>query len=201
MIFSICGVKIEITFLFVALIAFVISLNAPANVLITIFSSLLHELGHFLMMTTVGNKPQKVSFEITGMNIIRQPDYRISTKNEVLIALGGPFANLICFVASVIILCFYNNKNILMFGCINLILMIFNLLPIKRLDGGMTLYFILIQKYDNVICSKILKITSVVFIFLTYLWGLYVFVSSGYNVSLIIVAIFLTLSMFGGNEY
>ena len=152
-------------------------------------------------MTSVGNKPQAVRFEITGMNIIRQPDLKISTKNEILIALGGPFINLICFLISVVTLCIYNNENILTFGCINLILMIFNLLPIIRLDGGLALYYVLLQKHDNITCSKILKITSVIFITIIYAWGFYVFILSGYNVSLIIIAIFLTLSMFSCNEY
>lgn len=201
MIFNIFHVKVEITFWFVSLITFIISLNAPSNVLVTVISSLLHEMGHLLVMTSVGNKPQAVRFEITGMNIIRQPDLKISTKNEILIALGGPLVNFISFLISVIILCFYENENILTFGCINLILMIFNLLPIKRLDGGLALYYILSQKYENLTCSKILKITSVFFIALIYIWGIYAFLSSRYNISLIIIAIFLTLSMLGNNDY
>ena len=201
MIFNVFGVKVEITFWFVALITFIFSLNAPSNVLVTVFSSILHETGHLLIMTSVGNKPQAIRFEITGMNIIRQQDLQISTKNEVLIALGGPFINLICFLISVVILCICENKNILTFGCINLILMIFNLLPINKLDGGLALYYILSQKFDNLTCTKILKITSVFFIALIYVWGIYAFVSSKYNISLIIIAIFLTLSMFSCNEY
>ncbi len=201
MIFNILGIKVEITFWFVALITFIISLNAPSNVLVTVISSLLHETGHLLIMTSVGNKPKAVRFEITGMNIIRQSDFKISTKNEILIALGGPLINFLCFLITVIILCIYSNENILAFGCINLILMIFNLLPIKRLDGGMALYYVLSQKFDNLTCSKILKITSVFFIALIYIWGIYAFISSRYNISLIIIAIFLTLSMLGNNDY
>ena len=201
MIFNVFGVKVEITFWIVAFITFIISLNAPSNVLVTVISSLLHEFGHLLIMTSVGNKTKAVRFEITGMNIIRQPDLKISTKNEILIALGGPLVNFISFLISVIILCFYENKNILTFACINLILMIFNLLPIKRLDGGLALYYILSQKYENLTCTKILKITSVFFIAFIYIWGIYAFVSSRYNISLIIIAIFLTLSMLGNNDY
>lgn len=201
MIFNVFGVKVEITFWFVALITFIFSLNAPSNVLVTVFSSILHETGHLLIMTSVGNKPQAIRFEITGMNIIRQPDLKISTKNEIFIALGGPLINLICFLISVVILCIYENENILTFGCINLILMIFNLLPINKLDGGLALYYILSQKFDNLTCTKILKITSVFFIALIYIWGIFAFVSSKYNISLIIIAIFLTLSMFSCNEY
>ena len=198
--FSVFGVNVEITFLFTALIAFIISLNVPSNVLLTVLSSLLHESGHLLVMTSVGNKPKAVRFEITGMNIIRQPDTAISIKNEMLIALGGPLVNLILLLISVILLCFCEDENIMTFACVNLILMIFNLLPVKGLDGGGALYYFLSQKYDNEISSKILKITSTVFIILIYSWGIYVLISSRYNISLIIIAIFLTLLLFGNKD-
>lgn len=195
------GIDFEITFLFVALITFMITLNAPSNVLITIASSLLHEMGHLLTMSAVGNKPQAVRFEITGMNIKRQQSIKISTKNELLIALGGPFANAIIFIICCFVICFYQSEFIMTIACINLILMFFNLLPVKRLDGGMALFFLLSRRFDTEICSKILKITSVIFITIIYIWGIYVFVANGSNFSVIIIAIFLTLSMFGGNEY
>lgn len=198
--FSVFGVNVEITFLFTALIAFIISLNVPSNVLLTVLSSLLHESGHLLVMTSVGNKPKAVRLEITGMNIIRQPDTAISIKNEMLIALGGPLVNLILLLISVILLCFCEDENIMTFACVNLILMIFNLLPVKGLDGGGALYYFLSQKYDNEISSKILKITSTVFIILIYSWGIYVLISSRYNISLIIIAIFLTLLLFGNKD-
>lgn len=199
--FKIKGVDFEITFLFVALITFIITMNVPANVLITIFSSLFHEMGHLLTMSAVGNKPKAVRFEITGMNIQRMQSIKISTKNELLIALGGPLANGILFVICCFTICFYKSEFLLTVACVNLILMTFNLLPVKRLDGGMALYFFLSRRFDSEICAKILKITSIIFIMLIYLWGLYVFITSGYNFSVLIIAIFLTLSMFGSNEY
>lgn len=199
--FKINGIDFEITFLFVALITFIITMNAPANVLITIFSSLFHEMGHLLTMWAVDNKPQMVRFEITGMNIQRMQSIKISTKNELLIALGGPFVNFIIFITCCLLMCFYENEFLLTAACINLIIMVFNLLPVKRLDGGMALYFLLSRYFESELCSKILKITSVTFITLIYVWGIFVFVSSGYNFSLLIIAIFLTLSMLSGNEY
>lgn len=199
--FKIKGVDFEITFLFVALITFIITMNVPANVLITIFSSLFHEMGHLITMSTVGNKPKAVRFEITGMNIQRMQSIKISTKNELLIALGGPLANGILFVICCFAICFYKSEFLLTVACVNLILMTFNLLPVKRLDGGMALYFFLSRRFDSEICAKMLKITSIIFIVFIYLWGLYIFISSGYNFSVLIIAIFLTLSMFGSNEY
>ncbi len=194
------GIKVEITFLFVAFIAFIISLKAPSNVFITVLSSLLHEIGHLIMMLLIGKKPKKIRFELTGINIIRD-NSNISIKNEIFIALGGPLANAFVVVICCIALCLYNNETILVFACVNLILMTFNLLPIKRLDGGIALYYILSQKLQMELCNNIIKITSLFFIIVIYIWGIYIFVSSNYNISMIIVAIFLTLSWFTDNEY
>ena len=198
--FRLFGIDFEITFLFTALIAFVIAMNSPFNVLITILSSLLHETGHLIMMCSLNNYPQCVRFEITGMNIKRQPSVKISTKNEIFIALGGPLANAFILLLSCVMLCFFQNGNTFTIACVNLILMTFNLLPIKRLDGGMALYFLLSKKFSSDICGKVLKITSIIFIIILYLWGIYVFVSTNYNISVLIIAIFLTLSLLDSNE-
>ncbi len=201
MTFKLCGIKIEITFLFVAFLTFIISLNAPANLLITVASSLLHEAGHLSMLILLNNKPQAVKFEIVGMNIIRKQDLKISRKEEIAISLGGPLMNFVVVVASCLLLTFYNNQHVLTCACINLILMTFNLLPIKMLDGGAILYFVLSAHFNSLLCRKILKVTSVIFIFIIYLWAFYVFVVTKYNISLIIIAIFLTISLFQENDY
>ncbi len=201
MIISIFGIDVEITFWFVAFIAIVLSLNAPVNLLITIISSIIHEIGHLTMMLITDNKPQKVKFEIVGINIVRNQEINISIKNEILIALGGPIFNGVALLICSVVLCFYNSEMAMTIACINLILMTFNLLPIKRLDGGMALFFVLSQKFTSNISSKIVKVTSVIFIIPIYIWGLYVLVSTKYNISLIIIAIFLTISLFCDNEY
>lgn len=199
--FRLFGIDFEITFLFTALIAFVIAINSPFNVLATILSSLLHETGHLVVMCSLNNYPQCVRLEFTGMNIKRQPSVKISTKNEIFIAFGGPLINAVVLLVSCVLLCFFESEKILTIACVNLILMTFNLLPVKRLDGGMALYFLLTKKFNTDICSKILIITSIIFIFLIYIWGIYVFVSTNYNITVLIIAIFLTLSMFSSNEY
>ena len=199
--FNLFGIKIEITFLFMALISFVISLEAPSNVIMTIVSSMLHEMGHLVIMLILKYKPKKVRFELTGINIIRNQETEISTKSEIWISLGGPLMNFIIVIICCAILCVYNDNSILTLACVNLILMIFNLLPIKKLDGGMVLYHSLSRKYDLNFSYLILKITSIVFISLIFIWGIYIFIVSRYNISLIIIAIFLVISLFSDNEY
>ena len=201
MTFKICGIKFEITFLFVAFLTYIVSLKAPANVLVTVVSSLFHELGHLSLMILVGNKPKKVKFELVGMNIIRQENFKVSAKREVAISLGGPIMNFVLVIISCTFLCFYESYLVMTCACINLILMTFNLLPIKSLDGGTILYFLLSQHFESSTCRRILKIISILFITIIYLWAVYVFVVSGYNFSLIIIAIFLTISLFQDNDY
>lgn len=201
MTFRLCGIQFHITFLFVAFLAFIISLKAPANVFITVISSVFHEIGHLSIMMISGCKPKIVKFEMIGMNIIRQEDLKINTKSEIAISLGGPIMNCLVLVISCVILCFYDSQLIMTCACINLILMIFNLLPIKSLDGGAVLYFILSRFFENSLCSKILNITSILFISIMYLWAVYVLVITKYNFSLIIIAIFLTISLFQNNDY
>ena len=201
MMLNLYGTKVEITFLFIAFIAFIISLDAPSNVLITLFASLLHETGHLVMMISLKNKPEKVRFELTGVNIIRNQSTVISTKNEILISFGGPLITCMMTVISCILFQFYDSELVITFACINLILMTFNLLPIKKLDGGRILYFLLSMKLDFMLSSKILKVTSLLFISVIFIWGLYIFIVSNYNFSLIIIAVFLLISYFNDNEY
>lgn len=195
------GIKFTVTFYFAALITFMLSLNAPITVIYAVVFSVIHELGHLSAMVLLNNKPQAVIFEITGMNILRTENYRTSIKNEIVIALAGPFMNFLCFVFFCFMYASSNNRQLMIIACINLVLMVFNLLPIKRLDGGMALYFALSKFFSVKCCSLILLGFSCVFIALIYLWGIYVFISTHYNFSVLIIAFFLTLSMFGSNEY
>lgn len=195
------GVNFEITFLFAAFVALAMTLNVPTNVIVTLISSFFHEMGHLLVMCAVGNVPQSVRLELTGINIKRHSSTAISLKNELLISLGGPLVNALLLVICLFGLCFRRNEILLTAACVNLILMTFNLLPVKRLDGGTALFFLLSRKYSVDICEKILKITSCFFIFAIYLWGVWVLAATHYNISVLTVAVFLTLSMLSSNEY
>lgn len=199
--FKLFNIDFEITFLFTALVTFVIAMNSPFNVLTTIASSLLHEMGHLVTMSCLGNKPQCVRFEITGMNIIRQPSIKISSMHEILIALGGPVVNGFILLATCVLLCFFQSEKLFTISCINLILMVFNLLPVKSLDGGIVFYFLLLRKFSPDLCAKILKVSSMFFVVLIYIWGVYVLVSTNYNISVLIIATFLTLSTVSKNDY
>lgn len=200
MIIRALGINFEITFLFVAFVAFISVVDTTANILLTLVASLIHECGHLAAMIIMGNKPLKVVFELGGINIINNSKTHLSLNQELKIALSGPFVNFIALVLSCNMFVVFNNEKILTFASINLILMVFNLLPIKNLDGGRALYYFLCKKYNVYVCSKVIFLLSIFFIIITFIWGLYILILTKYNFSLIIIAIFLTLSLVKDNE-
>lgn len=104
-----------------------------------IIFAILHELGHLLMGILVGFKPESISFTPLGFSVkfkIMEDEYnnKVCKSNMVqikklLIAMAGPFTNLVL----IFLLSFLNNE-IIVYS--NILIAIFNLMPIYPLDGG-----------------------------------------------------------------
>lgn len=197
--FKIRGVPVCVTWRFLALITFMLSLHTE-NVLYAVLFSLFHETGHIAAMTALGNAPLSVSLELTGINIRRRQETGISLVREIIIAFAGPFANLILFVFLMLI--YLQNGNIKCFNasCVNLILMTFNLLPIKGLDGGKVLYYFISKFFSFKAANIILLCSSAVFISLLFLYGGYLLLTTRRNFTMLIIALMLSLSMFSKEE-
>ena len=194
--FTVKGVRLSVSFYFAAVLALMLSLRAPGEVLLALFSSVLHECGHLAAMIACKNEIKAVRLEITGMNIIRNESDFLSFRQEIFIALSGPLTNAGIFLLCGVLYWIFQKNIFLTAACINLLLAVFNLLPVKRLDGGMALYFLLSLRF-----SQAFKISSVMVLAPVYLWGIYVFLAGNKNFTVIIIAVFLTLSMLGGNDY
>lgn len=85
----------------------------------------LHEAGHLLALRGMHAQVHKVSFQLTGAVIHTQP---LRYPQELLAAAAGPTVNLLCTL-------FFLHKNPA-FALVNLLLLLFNLLPLYPLDGG-----------------------------------------------------------------
>ena len=122
--------------------------------LLTLLSALLHELGHIFAITFFVNKgfsfPKAV---ISGLRI--KIDTPLSYREEILVCLFGPLANLIAFL---IFLPFFYE-----FAIINLATAVSNLLPMPDYDGEKILFAVLSEKCDTEKASRVTSHLTLIF--------------------------------------
>ena len=113
-------------------ILLLLALDSPWIAVITLLCAALHEIGHIFVASLVLRRditmPRAV---IYGLRI--DTGGIISYKDELLIALGGPFANLLIFFALMPFLSL--SEYVTAFAFINLLTAISNLIPLRSYDG------------------------------------------------------------------
>ncbi len=124
---------------------------------ILMLSALVHELGHIAAMRLLGYRARRIDILPMGALIVCPEG--ISYLHETVIALSGPIASLL---TSAIAFCVYavsREASSLFVAFVNLLLGVFNLMPIEKLDGGKALYCFLSHK-NNESCRRISSAAS-----------------------------------------
>lgn len=138
--------------IFLFLLLFFITNQIEIYALVMIFA-LIHELAHLICGVLHGFKPDTLRIMPLGFSIefeTNVQDYNIKVRKsnalavkKILIALAGPFINLLIVILGIAI----SIDNNIIYA--NLLILIFNLLPIYPLDGGRILINILKIFYGN----------------------------------------------------
>lgn len=155
--------------------------------------SLLHESGHILAMILCKDKIKTLKITAAGLRIDKINSMNLSYNQEIFIALAGVCMNFILCGVSALIYYTCGSKSVLGFLCINIIVAIFNLLPIESLDGAKALYFFLLKKISHDKACEFIAVLSIITIILMIVFAGISFYLTKTNFSLLIVIIYLII--------
>lgn len=174
--------------------------------LIIMFFSFIHELGHLIIGLILKLKLEKLEILPYGVTVlfkinIQDLNKKIGKGNilelkKIVIALAGPIVSLIIALIYLNYDPIYLNKTDIIYS--NILIAIFNLLPIYPLDGGRIINGILHIKYGN-IKAQILtdKISYIMMIILTIISSIAVYYFKNIAIFLICIILWMIVLQVG----
>ncbi len=148
MILRVFGLEIEISFLFCAVMVLILATDKTGNIEYFFLGAAIHEAAHLAAMFFLGYKPSAIRFVVGGINIEEVlPKTRLE---DAVILFAGPVANLICFLI-------FGD----LFAAVNLLMFIYNMLPLTNLDGGRLIILALNKRLRMKTIRRIMTVLTV----------------------------------------
>ena len=139
--------KLDIGWGFLVLAAAAVLAGAGEALPAAVLSALAHEAGHLLALRLAGAQVEQVRLTAFGAEIRADTRY-LPYPREILCTLAGPAVNLILAVVLA-----RAAGNDLAAG-VNLVLGVFNLLPVPALDGGRILHLLVSWGWDPMTADR-----------------------------------------------
>ena len=135
--------------IFLFLLLFLITSQFEIYIIVMIFA-IVHELGHLVAGLALGYKVEEIKLTPMGLRLqfkVKSKEYNEKIKNgnrlnvkKAIIAIAGPITNLIIFIVLMLLqkldFTFTNTYIYQIIIYSNILIVIFNMLPIYPMDGG-----------------------------------------------------------------
>lgn len=195
------------------LIIFMITRQIKIYAILMLFA-FIHELGHVLTGLILGFKIESISIIPTGFTVkfkAENKNYNTQIKKgnllsvkKILIAIAGPLVNALITIATLIYYNVTQNSDILyipidlvMYS--NILIFIFNLIPIYPLDGGRILKEI-VHIFKGIYQSYIVtnKVSNIIMIILTVVSSIAILIYK--NIAILLILIYLWILTISENK-
>jgi len=194
---SVGKLNLKFNFSFFAVIAFLIFADTSGMAVLSLTACILHEGGHLLAMALCGIYPDKITFYGGGIAIDKLGMEQISDCRRLFILAAGCMVN---FLISSIYFFTPENEMIQVFSAVNLLIGIFNALPIGYFDGARILEILLVRFMRPSAANIVKKIIGALCSALIIAGIVYYCVFSGktVSISLAFAMLYLIIAQFVG---
>ena len=184
--FRLLDIEFSAHFLVVALMSLCLVTDTTFTVCACFLSAVTHECGHLFAMALCRVKLRKIS--LRAFDIVIKADTDKSFSADLLITLCGPLFNLIFAIL------FINISQKICYS--NLVIGMFNILPVKTFDGGHALYIVLCSFLSEKSAEIVLNIITFLFLVPFFIFGILLLFECKYNYSLLLICLYLTAILF-----
>ena len=182
------GGEFNVSFPFALMVAILLCCDSTGMMSVSLLSIFLHEMGHLIALYLLKLPPRRVNFRLCGIEIVESRLY-CGYSAQLAVAASGPMINILF---GLILLPFSNMSFAAIISATNIVIGVFNLLPLSQLDGGEILYCIMSAIMTEHKCKIISRVIDIVFVLMLFITGVYMFSMPNHNPTLLITAVYLS---------
>lgn len=158
---------------------------------------MVHELFHLFAALLLRERVGTIIIMPFGITLRLSASVIRSSLHEFCIALAGPFANCLMLLGAYLLQKFIwqDSAALWLFNYVNLVTLVLNLLPCLPLDGGRALKAVLTRQLGYIAAISVMRRLSRIVTIILFVCGALLLLVTGLNISLLMVAAFLTLYM------